>query len=410
MNSMLGKLSGLGVSIESQPPMPVDTPAPEMPVDMDTESLSMVDAAADELSTAVTKHDQLQALATTLESMVVGDGMSDTEYSLFNHASQAITTGTPLDAPVPALESFGTAAARLNNAQVALESVGDKVKAAGEWVSKTISKILKAAADAIVGLLDHLNTAMKSTASKKYPEGLSAGDKVVVSSRYWRIFFISKNVAKSKGFQSIELSIAGLHSYTEMLSNELLPLYHEMYTRLKTTIKHADDAQATQSSFDSLYAWLTQKATSLVSEYTLVDHFHPTKPLPGGRYYWDIQSNPSRHPTFQQVPSENMELMRDQWEQTPHITIDMPTEADFRRASYEMHSAMENFRAALVSWRKLIEDFERLTADADSAENLKGIASLVRDIFGSNLNNHVLASMTVTQQLGIFSAFRKEPI
>ena len=96
-----------------------------------------------EADAAQATHDQLSALATTFESMAAADGMSDTEAALFGHAREAIVAGTPLEAPAPAMESFGTAAARLNNAQVALEDVNSKLKAAADWVKKTIKEFLQ---------------------------------------------------------------------------------------------------------------------------------------------------------------------------------------------------------------------------------------------------------------------------
>lgn len=140
--ALQNKLRNIGVALESAEVVPeviADEPIGEMQVDPTQEEQNLVV----ETAAACNTHDQLSALAATLESMATTDGMSDMEAQLFGHARQAIIADTPLDTPVPALESFNTASARLNNAQVALEDVGSKLKEAYEWLSKKVKELIE---------------------------------------------------------------------------------------------------------------------------------------------------------------------------------------------------------------------------------------------------------------------------
>lgn len=223
MNKTITKMKQLGVSFESAPvELPVDTqPVAELPEPELTNDELVVIAEAD---AAQATHDQLSALATTLESMAAADGMSDTEAALFSHAREAIVAGTPLEAPAPAMESFGTAAARLNNAQVALEDVNSKLKAAADWVKKTIKEFLqmlstafKRWADAIgptaekiekrdLSLLEsvprsiELALELSDTNIMSVAEGIQTGDYVSAINKisHWADLFMEKIIPDSK--------------------------------------------------------------------------------------------------------------------------------------------------------------------------------------------------------------------
>lgn len=140
MKDMITRMGALGVGLESDlAPMQSDIEVPA--VVPEEPELDMAPVVSMEQAFGV--YDRLSRLAATLESMAQTDGMSDTEFALFNHAVGCIVGDAPIDTAVPSMESFSTASARIRNAQVAVESVGDKLKATGEWVTKKMKEFIE---------------------------------------------------------------------------------------------------------------------------------------------------------------------------------------------------------------------------------------------------------------------------
>lgn len=249
MNSMLGKLKGLGVSTESAPALPVVAPEPVMPVEMDTDSVPMLDASAAEVDTAVSKYDQLEQLAATLESMTQAAGMSDTEYALFNHASNAITDGTPIAASTPALESFGTAAARLNNAQVALESVGDKLKAAADWIKKTVAEFLRMMAEVFQRWASAIEPTIEKMESRDYSvlSQLSKDMQLELELSDTKILSIRDGMNAG----DFTVTLKKLEHWVDKFSHEIIP---NSRIAVETLIKNSDESEITNEMVSAAIA------------------------------------------------------------------------------------------------------------------------------------------------------------
>lgn len=165
-NPFLKRLDRLGASIESASPTSIDQTTPEQ-IELPSEEHSFeLDQYAATMEHATGVHERLSSLATTLESMVQTNGMSDTEYALFNHAVDGICADTPIDTAVPSMESFAHASDRLRNASVALESVGDKLKHAGEWIKKTVAEFLRKLAQVLQNWVQSIDPTIKKIESR----------------------------------------------------------------------------------------------------------------------------------------------------------------------------------------------------------------------------------------------------
>lgn len=256
MNKTITKMKQLGVSFESAPvELPVDTqPVAELPEPELTNDELVVIAEAD---AAQATHDQLSALATTLESMAAADGMSDTEAALFGHAREAIVAGTPLEAPAPAMESFGTAAARLNNAQVALEDVNSKLKAAGEWIRNALGELVKAIIKAIIKAITLLNELGHRLDKIEWPKWWNDAEYIWLPRGVFIDFGIGPD---SANFESIERVLKQHLEYATFFESSLTPELIALTRKAVEDYKSADHEAPSSTGSSAIYDEQAAKA------------------------------------------------------------------------------------------------------------------------------------------------------
>lgn len=163
------RLKQLNVSVESAEVVVPEEPVQYAPVDV-AESiieLNQADAATDQtmedLGSVMTAEDKLSTIATGLEAMVAGKGMSQTEYRFTQHAVQAAIRGLGLSHVKPSIESFAGSKNRIQVATASLEGVSDNLKALATWVKEMISAFIEKAKEFVSRLFD-VSARLKSKA------------------------------------------------------------------------------------------------------------------------------------------------------------------------------------------------------------------------------------------------------
>lgn len=176
--SIATRLKQFGVSLESAE-LPVSSELPEVQyqpvetveaiIDLDT-THGETEQVAEDMQTVFSAQDQLTEIATGLESMAAGKGMSKIEYRMTQHAINGAVRGLGMRRVSTGLESFDGSTAKMNAVHVSMEDVKDKLKAAGLWIKEMVSTFIEMAKQfalkifSVAGQLKSKATALKARA------------------------------------------------------------------------------------------------------------------------------------------------------------------------------------------------------------------------------------------------------
>lgn len=150
-------------------PPPVETA--EALIELNT-SHGEAEQVAEDIQTVFSAQDQLGQIATGLEAFANGRGISEMEYRMTQHAVRGAVRGLGFSTTRVSVEAFDTSSNRVTTANVALEDVKSKLKAAGEWVKEMVSAFIEmvkqyaAKLFTAAGQLKTKATALKARAEK----------------------------------------------------------------------------------------------------------------------------------------------------------------------------------------------------------------------------------------------------
>lgn len=338
-----------------------------------------LDATSVEFDRAIDTEAQLTDLATSLESFAQTNGMTPSEYGLTQQALRAITRGTPINAAGPALESFDTAAMRLNNAQVALESVNEKLTAAAQWIKKVLGALAKALIEGIAKTIAALNSFGHNLDRIEWPKLWDDAEYLYIPASIFWGFGIAPADAT---FESIERIMQHHADYASFFESKLVPGLIQLTDRALEDYKHKAAHPGLSNSSSELYDEMVTNGRTTFNE-TIKgffgdmsegevpdekDFYHQIrtgKMLPGG-YRWI--KNAHGRPEFENALLSR-HLDRILWADKPStVKVKVP---DQKQAEDLLHLAIRANNQIASG----VKELDRVAKDLnDVADNIDGTA------------------------------------